>query len=292
MIKLKLYFRDLLKNDIQKILDISKDIWEGDDYIRFIINEWLNDQNNLNYGAFTDSTMNNLIGFGRVKIFDENLAWLEGGRVKSSYQKQGIGRELMGYAINYAKNIGIKVVQYDTSSRNEGSVALAKFYGFQKKKSMELLGCKYNDIKKDDLRSTEMKKVSINQAKRIYHYLEIGPGDEICIGWSYIPINYLTNQNSAWYKNYDAIIQVIAPHGRAFQEAPENDELWLIVYGESKASLKLVQNVILEERFNNNLEYHIFCNPSLVPKLIDIGFSYWEDQRLQVVLFEKIIDDK
>lgn len=44
--------------------------------------------------------MHNLIGFGRLKIFDEDLAWLEGGSVKSSYQKQGIGKELMGYAIN------------------------------------------------------------------------------------------------------------------------------------------------------------------------------------------------
>lgn len=289
---LKLYFRTLQKRDIPAIIDISKDIWEGDDYIPFVINDWLDDQESLNYGVFTDPSKHNLIGFGRVKIFNENLAWLEGGRVKSTFQKQGIGKELMGYAINYAKQIGVKVVQYDTSSRNEGSVALAKYFGFQKKKSMELLGCKYHDIKKGNLRSTEMKKIQLNQAKNFYYNLDTGPGEEVCIGWTYIPINYLTNQNSVFYKNNDALIQKIEPHGRVFHEAPDNDEIWLIVYGESKAGFNLIQNVILEGKFNKNLEYYIFCTPSLVSKLIDIGFSYWEDQRLQVVLYEKNIDDK
>ena len=284
---MRLYFRSLQKRDVPAVLDISKDIWEGDDYVPFVIHEWLGDQTSLNYGAFIDPTMNDLIGFGRVKVFDENLAWLEGGRVKSSYQKQGIGKELMQYAVDYARNIGVKVVQYDTSSRNEGSVALAKYFGFQKKKGMELLGCKYNKIKKDDLISTKMKKVPIKQAKMIYRNLDIGPGDEICIGWAYVPIDYLTTQNSVWYHNGSAIIQIIEPHARVFHEAPENDEIWLIIYGKPKAGFHLIQNIILKDKFTSNLEYYLFCPPSLVPKLMDIGFSYWDNQRLQVILYEK-----
>ena len=289
---MKLYFRTLQKKDVPAVLEISKDIWEGDDYVPFVIHEWLDDQTSLNYGVFTDPTMNDLIGFGRVKVLNKNLAWLEGGRVKSSYQKQGIGKEIMRYALDYAKEIAVKSVQYDTSSRNEGSVALAKYFGFRKKKTMELLGCKYNEIKEDGLISTKMKKVPIEQAKRIYHKLDIGPGDEICIGWAYVPIDYLTNQNSVWYHNDKAIIQKIEPHGRAFHEAPDNNEIWLIVYGKSKAGFSLVQNVILENKLSNNLEYYIFCTSGLVPKIIDIGFSYWDNQRLQVVLYEKFIDNK
>lgn len=289
---MKLYFRSLHKRDVPAVLDISKDIWEGDDYVPFVIHEWLGDQTSLNYGVFKDPTMNDLIGFGRVKVLNENLAWLEGGRVKSSYQKQGIGKEIMQYALNYAKEIGVKLVQYDTSSRNEGSVALAMNFGFQKKKSMELLGCKYNEIKKDGLISTEMKKVEKKEAKSIYRKLDTGSGNEICIGWAYVPIDNLTNQNSVWYHNDKAIIQKIKPNVRAFHEAPYNNEIWLIVYGKSKAGFRLVQNVILEEKFTNNLEYYIFCTPGLVPKIKDIGFSYWDNQRLQVVLYEKYIVKK
>ena len=70
---MKLYFRSLQKRDIPAIIDISKDIWEGDDYIPFVINDWLDDQESLNYGVFTDPSKRNLIGFGRVKIFNKNV---------------------------------------------------------------------------------------------------------------------------------------------------------------------------------------------------------------------------
>ena len=79
---MKVYFRKLTKKDVPAILDISRDIWEGDDYIPNVIYDWLDDRESLNYGVFSELNFKNLIGFGRVKVYDYNLAWLEGGRVK------------------------------------------------------------------------------------------------------------------------------------------------------------------------------------------------------------------
>ena len=79
---MKLFFRDLTEKDIPAILDISKDIWEGDDYIPDVIKKWLNEDDKLVYGAFLEIEMKELIGFGRVKMFSNGVAWLEGGRVK------------------------------------------------------------------------------------------------------------------------------------------------------------------------------------------------------------------
>jgi len=289
---MKLYFRTLQKSDIPAILDISKDIWEGDDYVPFVLDEWLEDESSLNYGAFKEPIMNKLIGFGRVKVYNEKLAWLEGGRVKNAYQRKGIGREIMKYALDYVKGIGVKVVQYDTSSRNEGSIALADYFGFSRKKSMELLGCSFKKIKTNSLKSTKMKKISLNQARAFYRNINIGPGHEVCIGWSFVPLNYLTDQNSVWYRNDEAIIQKFEAHNRAFHKDLKNNEIWLIVYGKSEEGFKLVQNLILEEKRTNNTDYYVFCNPSMVSKVEDIGFSYWDDERVQVVLYEKKINDK
>ena len=125
---MKLYFRDLVKEDIPAILDISKDIWEGDDYIPDVIERWLSEKDHLAYGTFLDKDMKELVGFGRVKMFSNGVAWLEGGRVKVSHQKKGIGREQLKYAIDYAIKVGARVAQYDTSSRNFGSISLAKFH--------------------------------------------------------------------------------------------------------------------------------------------------------------------
>ena len=59
---MKVYFRELTIADIPAIKDISKDIWEGDDYIPYVIDEWLQDKNCMNYGTFKDENKTELIG--------------------------------------------------------------------------------------------------------------------------------------------------------------------------------------------------------------------------------------
>jgi len=204
---MKLYFRDLTKNDIPAILDISKDIWDGDDYIPDVIERWLNEKGNLAYGAFLEEEMKELIGLGRVKMFSNGVAWLEGGRVKITHQKQGIGRDLMKYAIDYAIQAGAKVAQYDTSSRNFGSKALAKFHGFKEKKRMEVLECKIKELKLTKGDFSQIRKITNEEAKSKYKKMDIGPGDEINIGWSYIPLSSLEDKNSVWLTNPQAILQ-------------------------------------------------------------------------------------
>ena len=126
---MKVYFRELTDEDIPAIKDISKDIWDGEDYIPHVIDEWLHDENCMNYGTFRDKNKTELIGFGRVKLYNKDIAWLEGGRIKVSYQGQGIGKLQLGYAVEYAAKSGVKVAQYDTGSDNIASISLAKFYG-------------------------------------------------------------------------------------------------------------------------------------------------------------------
>ena len=53
-IAMKVYFRELTQDDIPDIKDISKNIWEGDDYVPYVIKEWLQDENCMNYGTFID----------------------------------------------------------------------------------------------------------------------------------------------------------------------------------------------------------------------------------------------
>jgi len=192
---MKLYFRDLNIEDIPAILDISKDIWEGDDYIPDVIERWLNEKDNLAYGAFLEEEMKELIGFGRVRMFYNGVAWLEGGRVKASHQKKGIGRDLMKYAIDYAIQAGAKVAQYDTSSRNFGSVSLAKFHGFKEKKRMEILEYDLSELKLKEYDYSDIREISNEEAKEIYRKMDIGPGNELNIGWSYIPLAYLEDRN-------------------------------------------------------------------------------------------------
>ncbi|TET01946.1 MAG: GNAT family N-acetyltransferase [Promethearchaeota archaeon] len=287
---MKLYFRDLTKKDIPAILDISKDIWEGDDYIPDVIERWLNDKDNLAYGAFLEEEMKELIGLGRVKMFPNGVAWLEGGRVKITHQKQGIGRDLMKYAIDYAIHAGAKVAQYDTSSRNFGSKSLAKFHGFEEKKRMEVLECKLSELKLKISDFSQIHKITNEEAKSLYKKMDIGPGEEINIGWSYIPLSSLEDKNSLWITNSEAILQKLDIKSLVQPENPSEKEIWIIVYGDPLAACKLVSYTLNFEIDKDTIDMvELYCRAEVVKYVKDLGFKdpSWEDEPVAVVLYEK-----
>ncbi len=287
---MELFFRDLTEKDIPAILDISKDIWEGDDYIPDVIERWLTEDNVLVYGAFLEEEMKELIGFGRVKMFSNGVAWLEGGRVKMTHQKQGIGRDLMKYAIDYAIRAGAKVAQYDTSSRNFGSKSLAKFHGFKEKKRMEVLECKRRELKLSKSDFSQIRNITNEEAKSIYKKMDIGPGDELSIGWSYVPLLNLEDKNSLWLTNSEAILQKIDLKSLAQPEKPRENEVWIIVYGDPLAACKLITYTLSFEINKNEIDLiELYCKAEVVKYVKELGFKdpSWEDEPVAVVLYEK-----
>ncbi len=287
---MKLFFRDLTEKDIPSILDISKDIWEGDDYIPDVIERWLSEKGNMAYGTFLEEEMKELIGFGKVKMFSNGVAWLEGGRVKISHQKQGIGREQLKIAIDYAIKVGARVAQYDTSSRNFGSISLAKFHGFKEKKRMEVLECKISELKLNKGDFSQVRKITNEEAKSKYKKMDIGPGDELNIGWSYIPLSSLEDKNSVWLTNSEAILQKIDIRSHAQPEKPRENEVWIIVYGDPLAACKLISYSLRFEIDKDAIDLvELYCKAEAKKYVKDLGFKdpSWEDEPVAVVLYEK-----
>ncbi|TFG25811.1 MAG: GNAT family N-acetyltransferase [Promethearchaeota archaeon] len=287
---MKVYFRELTTEDIPAINEISKDMWGGDDYIPDVIERWLKDDDCLNYGGFADNEKTDMVGFGRVKYLSNGIAWLEGGRVKSSEQNKGIGRELMRYAIERARDYGSKFAQYDTASDNEGSIALAKYFGFQKKKTVECVVCESKDLKMLDeqIAPLELLQLKAENARKEYQKYDTGPGKEVNIGWSFISFELLKDQGSSWYSFKNAILQKRSFTSQEIGEKPNAKEIWLITYGDPADCSLLIKNVVLSELEVKNAKYFaVFCTPEVVEVIKDYGFSYWENKPLQVVLFEK-----
>jgi RimJ/RimL family protein N-acetyltransferase len=289
---MKLFYRKITADDIPEIKEISKDIWEGEDYVPQVIENWLQDKNCLNYGTFIDDKREDLVGFGRVKFITKDIAWLEGGRVKTEYQKLGIGREMIKYALDYATQANAKIAQYDTSSKNLGSIALAKYFGFRRKKSMFVMSADREEIKKIKSHILDFKQISAEEAKKIYNNLNIGSGNEICMGWSYKPINSISDEDGEWYViNSNAILQKVKFNSISFNEGPEDKDVWMIIYGEPEIAIELLKYELQNELKNKeNKHFDIFCHPEMTKKLEEMGFSYHEGEPFAVVLFEKNLD--
>lgn len=289
---MKVYFRELTLKDIPAVKDISKDIWEGDDYVPYVIQEWLQEKNCMNYGTFLDENKTDLIGFGRVKLYNKDIAWLEGGRIKVSYQGQGIGKLQLNYAIEYAKKIGAKVAQYDTSSKNLASISLGKFFGFKRKKCMDLVIANSDDINISKKMNPKVEELTAIEVKELYNEFDIGPGDEVCIGWSYVPLKYITDEHGSWIYIKNAILQKIEFRRSQSYELPSEQEIWIIVYGKPKATLDLIQYTIKKELETKESKiFMVFCKPDVFYLIKELGFKYDGDERFGVMLFEKILKE-
>jgi RimJ/RimL family protein N-acetyltransferase len=286
---MKVYFRELTNEDIPAIKDISKDIWDGDDYIPHVIEKWLQEKNCMNYGTFKDEYKTELIGFGRVKLYNKDIAWLEGGRIKVSYQGKGIGKLQLKYAIEYATRIGVKVAQYDTGSKNIASIKLAKNFGFQQKKCMDLVEANSDAIRITKKITPKFKRLTAEEVKEHYKEFDIGPGPEICIGWSYIPLRFLTDDHGSWIYNREAILQKMELRSFDNYEIPLENEIWLITYGKPRAAWNLIQYTIQKElETKKSIMFEVFCKPDVADLLIKQNkFKYYEDERFGVILFEK-----
>ncbi len=290
---MNLYFRELKTDDIFAIRDICKDMWEGHDYVPYVIKEWLDDKDSLNYGAFIDEYKKKLVAFSHVKLYNKKLAWFEGGRVKISHQKQGIGRALAKYGIDYAYKNNIKVVQFATSSKNIGSITVAKHFGFKSKKIMNVLDAERKDIKFKGDPSLNVEKISAKEAIKRYKDFDIAPKDEVCMGWTFIPLKYISDEDGEWFiSNSNAILQKVKFKREQIKEGPREDEIWLIVYGKPRIASKLIQYIIQEElKSIESKFFEIFCHPHIAKKVEKRGFSYYEGEPFGVVLFEKILNE-
>jgi GNAT superfamily N-acetyltransferase len=290
---MKVYFRKLTTDDIPAIREISKDIWDGNDYVPHVIENWLEDESCMNYGSFLDKEKKKMVGFGRVKLFDKEIAWLEGGRVREGNQKQGIGRQMIRYALDFALCVNVNKAQYATSSKNMGSNALAKYFGFREKKRMNVLDAEGGKIKKFEIPLINVKKLTANEAKNHYRHFDIGDGEEISKGWSYKPLKYISDDDGDWYiSNSKAILHKIKVKNLSIEEGPEDDDVWLVVYGEADAAFKLVLHSLKKEfTEGNNKNLSVFCSPETATFVENIGFKYYEGEPYGVILFEKTLNE-
>jgi GNAT superfamily N-acetyltransferase len=96
-------FRRLTHEDYDDILDISKNIWDGTDYLPKVFHKWVDDKGYF-LGA-VDSNKNKVVAVDKLSILPDGTGWLEGLRVHIDYRGQKIGRDIAEEAIKIAKEL-------------------------------------------------------------------------------------------------------------------------------------------------------------------------------------------
>lgn len=131
-------YRKLTHEDYDDILDISKGIWDGYDYLPSVFHEWV-DADGFFLGA-VDVGNNKIVGTGKYSILYDGSGWLEGLRVHKDYRSQKIARGISEYLLKIAMEElakgNINKIGFGTHVTNIESITLMKKLNFKLEKEL------------------------------------------------------------------------------------------------------------------------------------------------------------
>lgn len=141
-------YRKLVHEDYDDIVDISKDIWGGTDYLPYVFHKWVDDEGFF-MGA-VDEAKDKVVGVGKYTILHDDSGWLEGLRVHKDYRGKKIGKEisykLFKIALGELDQSYIKKIAFGTHISSKESIGIMKKLGFKIEQEYILVSKKRNNL--------------------------------------------------------------------------------------------------------------------------------------------------
>lgn len=122
-------FRRVAQADKERVLEISSKIWEGNDFIEYVFDEWVKDTE----GEFTLGEKDGaIVGFAKYTKHNDSEAWFEGIRVDEKYAGQGFGKAITQYFISRAKAEAVEYIRLSAYVGSKESIKIVESLGFKK----------------------------------------------------------------------------------------------------------------------------------------------------------------
>src|SRR5258708_37635131 len=94
--------------DRDRVVEISRDIWDGHDYLPRVFDDWLADSG----AAFQAAQLEGVVvGVQRLRPLASGVIWYEGVRVASTHPRPGLARALLAAAIAPAREQGLPAMR-------------------------------------------------------------------------------------------------------------------------------------------------------------------------------------
>lgn len=123
---MELMVRPALRADREAVLAISRQIWEGHDYVQHFFDRWIRAG-----GLVVGETRGRVIGFGKITDLAPGELWLEGLRVDPRVGGRGLGRELSRRILYAALDRRPCSLRLATADVNHASLAIIRNTAFR-----------------------------------------------------------------------------------------------------------------------------------------------------------------
>jgi N-acetylglutamate synthase-like GNAT family acetyltransferase len=179
-------------SDKAPILEISKKIWGGHDYLPGVWDDWVSDKN----ARFIVATVNGrTVGCAHASLQANHVAWLDGVRVHEEYRGLGIAGKLNHALVQWTRAAGARVARLSTGSSNRASRQHLSKIGFPVMGTFQRL---------DTTRGLRVKPAGVSiprrAAKSLWNWLGTRPNFAenhamYSDGWTWHPLTYHVFRN-------------------------------------------------------------------------------------------------
>ena len=149
--------RPALPTDRADVLEFTKFIWDGHDYIRFVWGEWFDDPNGILVAAEYGG---HCVGIAKVSLSAPEQWWLHGFRVDPKFQDLKIGSHIHAYIDGWWLEHGDGIVRLMTSSKRVKVHHLCEKLGYAKTLEMKELEAPVLDEPCDTFRLVQTDEIS------------------------------------------------------------------------------------------------------------------------------------
>lgn len=125
----QLHIRAARPEDKEAVVEFTKTIWDGHDYLPKVWDQWLTDpEGQLHVGELGGQ----VVATGRIVRLTATQAWMEGLRVDPAFHGRGFARQMHDYAVAAGFALpGVERVGLSTSWRNEAVAHMSRASGME-----------------------------------------------------------------------------------------------------------------------------------------------------------------
>lgn len=127
--KLEVVCRKASSQDTPAVMELTRQIWDGDDYIPEVWQDWLADPcGQLAVAEY----LGQVVGLGKLTLLHPGSWWLEGLRVDPAYEGRGVATQLETYLMADWLKHGDGMIRLGTASTRTAVHRLCAHSGFEK----------------------------------------------------------------------------------------------------------------------------------------------------------------
>ena len=272
--------RPALPMDKADVLEFTKFIWEGEDYIKYVWDYWLADPNG---GLFVAEFAGHAIGMGKLTKLSHGNWWMQGLRVDLRHQDKRIGSRLNDYFIQHWLEHGEGMVRFLTSSDKVKVHSMAERNGFLRvgdrgKFSISTVGKPLDGNPFVPILETEISEaVQISRRSELVQ-LSLGLVD---LGWKYSEVDAdafhaIMNDDECfayWWRGRQGVL--LGWEDMAHDGSDERYYALSLVACDISMADELFEDVrrLGDENGQTSIRWYAFLNPHLQEILTAIGFE-------------------